>query len=63
MKRSEFINLLMAHSPEEDIEIMFLGDGGGDIVINEFGYHEIVNDDIDTVIEDGKIIGLSISTY
>ncbi len=52
----------MAHNPDEDIEIVLLGDGKGDIVLGNFGYYEVFESDLETVVEGGKIVAISLNT-
>lgn len=63
MKRSKFIELLMSHNPNEDIEIVFLGDGNGELEFDEFGYHEIYLTDIEAVDESGNVVAISLNTH
>lgn len=64
MKRSMFIRLLMEYKPEEDIEVVFIGDGTGSVVVDDFGYHEVYPEDIDRVVDsNGEIVGVALNTY
>ena len=61
MKRSRFVELLMQVDSDEDIEIVFLGDNEGSVVIGGDGYYEVYEDDIEIVSEEGKIVAISIN--
>ena len=63
MKRSKFIELLMSHNPDEDIEIVFLADGSGELEFDEFGYHEIYLEDIECIDDRGRVVAISLNTH